>query len=100
MSEFADLILAQEAQGQKTLVKSTHLPKKGDWEALSLMGVQRGLDVDDLFCEAILPSGWQKIPTDHSMWTNLVDERGTPRVAIFYKATFYDRDAFFSFSDV
>jgi predicted secreted protein len=28
------------------------------------------------------------------MWSYIVDDEGTQRVAIFYKAAFYDRDAF------
>ncbi len=52
-----------------------------------------GDDVDDLFINVVLPDGWQKKPTDHSMWSDLVDERGRKRANIFYKAAFYDRSA-------
>src|SRR5262249_62223077 len=48
---------------------------------------------DSLFVFVTLPNGWKKVPTDHSMWSNLVDDKGRKRAAIFYKAAFYDRDA-------
>jgi hypothetical protein len=41
-----------------------------------------------------LPPGWKVVPTDHSMWSDLVDAKGEKRASIFYKAAFYDRDAF------
>jgi hypothetical protein len=96
---FSDFIYAQEAQGQQSLVNSTRLPKRGDWDSLGAMGVVRGADVDDLFCEATLPAGWQKVATDHSMWSSLMDENGNEKASIFYKAAFYDRDAFFNISN-
>lgn len=91
-------IEAQEAQGQRQLVASEQLPAKGDWEALAKLGVKRGehVDGDDMFVHAELPVGWQKRATDHSMWSELVDADGKVRASIFYKAAFYDRDAFIS----
>lgn len=86
-------IEAQEARGQSDLVASANLPKQGPWIDLAVMGITRGKDIDDLFCEATLPAGWKKVPTDHSMWSDLVDETGKKRAAIFYKAAFYDRRA-------
>lgn len=86
----------QEAQGQQNLVQSTALPIKGDWEVLERWGVIQGDKIDDLFCHCTLPDGWAKAPTDHSMWSSLVDTRGLIRASIFYKAAFYDRDAFFN----
>ena len=85
----------QEAQGQRNLVQSTTLPIKGDWEVLERWGVVKGEPVDKLFCHCTLPDGWTKAPTDHSLWSSLVDARGLIRTSIFYKAAFYDRDAFF-----
>jgi len=43
-----------------------------------------------------LPAGWKKAPTDHSMWSKLLDDKGRERASIFYKATFYDRSAHLS----
>lgn len=92
----SSIIEGQEAQGQRQLVNSTQLPIQHakDWEILKSWGVVKGENVDDLFCTAELPPGWSKQATDHSMWNNLVDERGLKRASFFYKAAFYDRDAF------
>lgn len=94
----SDLIEAQEAQGQRELVNSTQLPVKvnsGDRKTLEKAGVVFGRATGiDLFVEATLPAGWKKKATDHSMWSELVDETGKVRATIFYKAAFYDRDAF------
>ena len=98
-------IMEQEAQGQRELVNSTQLPAKvnsGDRKALEKAGVVFGEKSpdDDLFVEATLPEGWQKRRTDHSMWSELVDEKGVVRATIFYKAAFYDRDAFINVVEV
>lgn len=93
-------IEAQEAQGQKELANSSELPVRAPWEELRKMGIT---DIEDyneaakqgkLFCKAELPPGWKKMPTDHSMWTDLVDDKGVKKASIFYKAAFYDMDAF------
>ena len=48
---------------------------------------------DPIFQRVTLPAGWSKKATDHSMWSNLVDDKGRVRARIFYKAAFYDRSA-------
>ena len=48
---------------------------------------------DGLFVECKFPEGWKKKPTDHAMWTEIVDEQGRKRGMIFYKAAFYDQRA-------
>jgi len=48
---------------------------------------------DKVFQYATLPAGWRKQPTDHSMWSDLLDDKGRKRASIFYKAAFYDRSA-------
>ena len=86
----------QEAQGQKDFVVNSTLPKrflgcgKSQFEA---MGIVFGDDADDLFVNVILPDGWCKRPTDHNMWSELIDDKGHKRAMIFYKAAFYDRSA-------
>lgn len=91
-------IEAQEARGQQELVESAQLPVnvRGDKSALEKAGVVFGepCKSDPLFCFAQLPAGWSKRPTDHAMWSELVDGNGNVRATIFYKAAFYDRDAF------
>ena len=51
---------------------------------------------DPMFRPATFPEGWQRKDYDDAMWSYLVDEYGRDRVSIFYKAAFYDRDAFMS----
>ncbi len=90
-------ILAQEAQGQRTLVSSDMLPRDIDKrvtrEQLTALGFVFGPDIDDVFVSARLPPGWTKRATDHSMNSEVLDEQGRVRATIFYKAAFYDRHA-------
>ena len=51
---------------------------------------------DPMFRPATLPAGWQRKGSDHAMWSYIIDEHGRDRISIFYKAAFYDRDAFMS----
>ena len=79
-----------------TLVNSELLPldtRRVDRAVFEKMGIVFGEPVDDLFVRATLPEGWKKKPTDHSMWSKVVDERGRERISVFYKAAFYDRSA-------
>lgn len=90
-------IEAQEANGQRDLVRSTKLPIECKYcarEQFELLGIRFGNVIDDLFIEATLPEGWSKVATDHHMWSEVRDERGRVRAAMFYKAAFYDRSAF------
>jgi hypothetical protein len=96
-----NMVLEQEAQGQTELVNSEVLPTRinsphgVDVKAkLTELGFKFGNVVDDLFQEVTLPAGWKKVATDHSMWSKVVDDQGRERISIFYKAAFYDRDAF------
>lgn len=94
----ADLyITGQEAVGQRQLVESTSLPTDtaghdADYLALGFTFGEPDPS-DPLFRPATLPDGWSKQPSDHSMWSYVVDEHGRRRVAVFYKAAFYDRSA-------
>lgn len=94
-------IEAMEAKGQKELVASSQLPMEcspGGREALIKAGVIFGevSQGDKLFCNVTLPQGWRKVGTDHSMWSDLRDEKDRVRARIFYKAAFYDRRAHMS----
>jgi hypothetical protein len=94
----AEFIEAQEKQGQAQLVASEMLPTRvlhctdADFAAL---GFRFGAPDpgDPMFRPATLPEGWKKVSSDHDMWSYVVDTLGRRRVAIFYKAAFYDRSA-------
>lgn len=87
-----------ESAGQRQLVHSDRLPTKtqdGDEGYLELGFAFGPADPrDPMFRPASLPHGWRKQGSDHSMWSYVVDEHGRKRVSIFYKAAFYDREAF------
>ena len=89
-------IEAQEKRGQTAFVESEWLPSEmqPNHEAYEKLGFKFGVRVDDIFIKAKLPPGWRKEPTDRDMWSLIVDNHGKKRVAIFYKAAFYDRHAF------
>lgn len=94
-------IQAQKARGQRAFVASETLPieinynTREDYESL---GFVFGEPIDDLFIRCQFPVGWSKRSTDHSLWTDIVDDKGRKRGSVFYKAAFYDRDAFMSLS--
>lgn len=88
-------IEAQEAAGQRELCANSTLPKECPRADLEKLGFQFGEDADDLFVNVTMPTGWSKRAFgDHAMWSDLLDDRGRKRGAIFYKAAFYDRRAF------
>ncbi len=85
-----------EEQGQRDSCASDTLPSQGsDHPAFAEMGIVFGDPVvdDPLFRYCTLPAGWKKVPTDHAMWNDVVDETGKVRAQYFYKAAFYDRKA-------
>lgn len=92
----------QEFEGQMQLNASEVLPTdcRPNRAAYEAMGIVFGEPAkgDNLFTNVTLPAGWKKRPTDHSMWSELVDDAGTVRAMIFYKAAFYDRQAFIAVS--
>jgi len=94
-NEIADML---ESRGQGELVNSQSLPsnRRGDdehWEAIGFTFGEPYKD-DPLFCDAEIPIGWTVKPTDHNMWSDILDPQGRKRGSIFYKAAFWDRDAF------
>lgn len=66
-------------------------------EQYEKMGIGVGRDYDDLFWSVSLPVGWEIKATDHTMWNELIDDKGRKRGTFFYKAAFYDRNAFINF---
>lgn len=89
-------IMNQEKRGQNTFAASEKLPIRCPRAELEALGFVFGNPLDDLFIACQFPSGWTKRTTDHSLWTELIDPNGNVRGSIFYKAAFYDRDAFMS----
>lgn len=99
----------QEAAGQQALVASERLPIKGLFRDTPLMqeyleglGFVFGEPLtgqDAIFIECQLPTGWRKVATDHSMWSDLLDAQGRKRAAIFFKAAFYDYNAHIRFNN-
>ena len=93
------MIEDQEASGQRDFVSSTTLPTEfmsdNGKTALEKAGVVFGdvVEGDPLFQYVVLPEGWKKRTTDHSVHSVLVDDKGRNRASIFYKAAFYDRKA-------
>jgi hypothetical protein len=90
-------IVASEKAGQRQLVASAVMPaqmgNRAGYEALGFV-FGEPVEGDSLFVHCTLPDGWTKQGSDHDMWSYVVDEHGRRRVAVFYKAAFYDRDAF------
>jgi hypothetical protein len=87
----------QERDGQASLSANNRLPQEMDDRTRGLLetrGVVFGDVVDDIFLTCTLPAGWKIVPTDHSMWSHLMDENDNRIATIFYKAAFYDRRAF------
>ena len=66
-------------------------------EQYEKMGIKIIGEYDDLFWNVVLPEGWDIKATDHTMWNELLDDKGRKRATFFYKAAFYDRDAFTNF---
>lgn len=98
-------IEAQEAQGQRDLLNSETLPSEilhCTQEDMEALGFDFGDEVpgDPLFRQVRLPAGWSRKGSPHAMWSDIVDERGIARVAVFYKAAFYDRRAHMSIASV
>ncbi len=95
-------IEAQEAAGQRALCGAAgRLPTRGteaselraQWEAVGFVfgGTLPGKEA--IFTACTFPVGWALKPTGHSMWSDVVDDKGRKRAQVFYKAAFYDLSA-------
>jgi hypothetical protein len=80
--------------------ESCQFPKVGSCDSeeskaqFESLGFKFGKEIDKMFIEATLPEGWSIKPTDHYMWSTLLDEKGRERGSIFFKPDFWDRSAF------
>lgn len=97
-------IMDQEKREQVRMIAIQTLPKQGDSffklsisECYKKLGIEIIEAYDDLFYKVELPPEWKIKPLEHSMWSNLVDDKGRKRAIIFYKGAFYDRSASISF---
>lgn len=83
-----------EKMGQEALVASTLFPRAmtpADRAKYEQLGFVFGVDVDDVFVNATMPAGWTRQPSDHSLYSYILDEKGRQRVIVGYKAAVYDR---------
>lgn len=64
----------------------------------SKMGINVVDVYDDLFYTVQLPKDWEIKPTDHTMWSDVFDNKGRKRMNYFYKCAFYDRSSFVNFN--
>lgn len=85
---------AHEAElkaAQQDLVQSDTLPKRGI-EGFLQFGVEviGPVPGDNYVMFVKLPPGWKKRATAHEMWSELLDEQGRVRGAMF-RGPFYDR---------
>lgn len=100
-----DGIERQETAGQSAMAKAAdRLPLDINYprglthaQVAEALGIEFGKTVDRVFIEAALPDGWKIVPTSHALWSDLVDDKGRKRAAIFFKAAFYDYNAHISF---
>ena len=93
----SDAIEISERQGGAEMVAATRTVPTDGAELLEQFGFQLGEIVadDPIFREVTAPAGWRREPGEnpYGYWSYLVDPAGNRRVAIFYKAAFYDRSA-------
>jgi hypothetical protein len=89
-------IVASEKMGQIELTRAANKlplelrPAREVWERL---GFEFGEPIDKLFQRVTFPAGWSIKATEHSMHSDILDEKGRKRGGVFYKAAFYDQRA-------
>jgi hypothetical protein len=98
----------QEKQGQLEISNSPKLPtmydnvyppidSKPQLEKMGIKVLKKSID-DDLFYDIELPDGWYFKPTEHALYTELLDDKKRLRAVIFYKAVSYDRKSAITFA--
>lgn len=99
----------QEAEGQQALVAhADRLPVDGtiagrygrevagqreQWEKVGFVFGEPLQGADKIFVACTFPKGWTLKETEHSMWNDLLDDKGRKRASVFFKAAFYDYNA-------
>lgn len=94
-----NVIEHMEAEGQANAVENVLLardmrPDRKVWEKLGFKF--EDIENDNVLLKATLPEGWVLMPTSHSMWNEIYDDKNRLRAEMFYKAAFYDRSAHMS----
>jgi hypothetical protein len=92
---------ADRLAGQQAMVQSPTLPTQisvGGKAILEAAGVVFLGEVpgNRVLQRVSLPEGWQIVPTEHSILSHLVDEKGRKVGDIRYKNDFYDRSGMLS----
>lgn len=76
------------------MMSECKLPRNGSNAPVwAKMGVIFGENIEgqlNLYRKAKIPAGWKIVPTDHYMYSHLVDDKGRPRAMIGVKAASYD----------
>jgi hypothetical protein len=54
---------------------------------------ERSQNDREVFVACTFPKGWKLVPTNHSMWSDVIDAKGRRRAEVFFKAAFYDYHA-------
>jgi hypothetical protein len=89
-----DIIEMLEKNAVDVLAEKDLIPRQGNWEVLESWGISKKESSDPLFYEAVLPPGWSKVrDKENDRLIYLVDQKGEPKAAIFYKSGAYDRKA-------
>ena len=96
MSGETHVVGKMEAECQQDAVRNTTVakrmnPDREEWEKLGFTFSE--IPGDSVLCNATLPKGWRLEASDHPMWNYIYDEKGRKRGQMFYKSSFYDRDA-------
>jgi hypothetical protein len=98
-------IEAMEAAGQRQLVAhagrlpirgtTDRLDQRAKWEAAGFRFAEPIVEPGrpTVFVACTFPPGWRLVPTDHAMWSDVLDPTGAKRAAVFFKAAFYDYSA-------
>lgn len=78
---------------EKKINENNYQYTKKKYEEMGIKIINEMLEDSELI-EVKLPEGWKKQYTDHSMWTNIINEKGDKVFEYFYKSNPWDREAF------
>lgn len=90
-----------ERAGQGQMTRADRLPRAIAGltrEQLQGLGFVFGPQLDDLFDKVIFPPGWSVTRAESALYSRVLDEKGRERGTIMYKAVFYNRDAYVTFT--